>query len=106
MAEALRVIAETFDGVRVHRNFSAMSAQDSPVVDSVTMGYWVDRQLETISGFPIVVNPLNLALNPLYLTQEEADELDDFLARPQAFPTIPVREVPRGDRSRLVRHNH
>lgn len=48
-------------------------------------------------------NPLNQALETLTLSREEADELRAFLAHPTAFPRVPARRIPEGDRSRLDR---
>ena len=72
-------------------------------------GYSVAVQQEqeppTFTGLPILslANPLNLALAPLLLSEGEAQELDDLLEHPRAFPTLPMQGVPRGDRSRLSR---
>lgn len=69
--------------------------------------YTVDvrQEQDTLTGLPILasVSSLNLALTPLYLSEDEAQELDDLLEHPRAFPTLPVHGVPRGDRSRLSR---
>lgn len=42
---------------------------------------------------------INDALQPCYLTREEAEELDDLLEHPRAFPTLPVQGIPRRARS-------
>ncbi|SRR5713101_7101858 len=96
------VTFEVFAGAEYQRPYSSTSERDT-----LTAGdFWSMWQEEhmTYSGFPVVVNPLNLALTPLYLTEEDAAELDDLLEHPRAFPTVPVRGVPRGPRSRLPRH--
>jgi hypothetical protein len=64
-----------------------------------------EQEYPTFTGLPIlaVVNPLNLALAPLLLSEDEAQELDNFLEHPRALPTLPIQRVPRGDRSRLSR---
>ncbi len=48
-------------------------------------------------------NPIALALQPMQLTKEEGEEMRAFIAHGTAYPTIPTRRIPEGDRSLLKR---
>jgi hypothetical protein len=97
------VALQIYNGIAMQ---SGLLSDEEDYSGTSTAGYTLPKQEgATYSGFPVLVNPLNLALQPLYLTQEEAKELDDLLENPRAFPTLPIEGLPRGDRSRLSRRN-
>lgn len=89
------IMVEVYDGTRMQRFGEG----------TLTGGNNVEQKYPTFSGLPVLgnMNPLNLALAPLYLTEDEAQELDNLLEHPNALPTLPIQGVPRGDRSRLPR---
>jgi len=47
----------------------------------------------------VTENPLNKALEPLTLSDDEARELDDLLEHSTALPTLPIRGVPHRERT-------
>lgn len=51
-------------------------------------------------------NLVGLALQPMELTIEEAENMREFIAHGTAYPTIPIRNVPEGDRSILKKRPH
>lgn len=69
-------------------------------VQSVSSGYTM-LELKLASNVPN--NLVALALQPMELTVEEAEDMREFIAHSTAYPTIPVRNVPEGDRSLLKR---
>lgn len=50
-------------------------------------------------------NLVALALEPMDLTLEEAEDMREFLAHSTAYPTLPLRNIPEGDRSLLIRRS-
>jgi len=70
-------------------------------VDSASSGH-TTLELKVASSVPS--NLVALALQSMELTNEEAEDMQEFIAHSTAYPTIPVRNVPEGDRSLLRRH--
>jgi len=94
---------EVYDGARMQRFGEETLTGEYFGEDTFTESYSLQQEPPTFSGLPVLglVNPLNLALAPLYLSEDEAQELDDFIEHQSALPTLPIQGVPRGDRSRL-----
>ena len=92
-------------GMNMWYEFVVANSQQAsvPVTDHSGATSWSlvldDVAVESHTG----PNPLNQALEHITLSREEADELRAFLAHPTAFPTVPPRRIPEGDRSRLDR---
>lgn len=61
-------------------------------------------EIDVLPAIPL--GPVGLALQPMALTVEEAEEMREFLAHGRAYPTIPTRRVPQGDRSLLKKRRH
>lgn len=46
-------------------------------------------------------SPIAMALKPMLLTKEEAEDMRAFIEQGAAYPKIPIRRVPEEDRSLL-----